>query len=930
MRKITFIIFNFLLIGVYAQNLDWAKGVGGPGGYSTNDNIVVDASGNVYSCGQFVGTKDFDPGAGTFNMTSSGSADAYLLKLDASGNFVWAKKWGGSAMEYANGLAINSAGEIIVCGSYVYEIDFDPNAGITLLGVTSNVNTYVVKYDTSGNLIWAKSTNTGGSGVYCFGLTVDNSDNIAVIGTYYNTADFDPNAGVTNMTNPNGEGIYIWKLSSLGNLVWVKEFQSTTGSRRGLKIDSDVSGNLYSTGYFAGTVDFDPNAGIGNLTSNGIYDAFICKLDANGNFAWAKQIGGTGTDYGNNILVDANGNVFTTGYYVNTADFDTGAGISNISSNGGKDIFITKLDVNGNYIWGKSLGSTGDDEGLCLANDISDNLYLSGTFNGTMDFDPNATIYNLNPTGGTDGFVLKLSSAGNFTWASPIGGSGTDNTKTIFVDNASKVYTSGVFASTVDFDPSISGVFNLTAIGGDFYVQKWTQCSTVSASTISQQNVLCNSGNTGSAEVLGSGGSGFSYSWSPSGGTNALATNLAAGVYNCTITNSCGNTTIQTITITQPTALTSSISSQTNNLCNGGSTGSATISVNGGTSAYSYSWSPSGGTSNSITNLSAGTYSCTITDGNSCSIVQNVTISQPNAIVPTIVSQSSVSCNGQTDGQVTISANGGTGGLSYLWLPGGQTSTTLTNLNPGNYFCTVSDANGCSQNQTVTITEPDLISINSTQSNVSCNGLTDGTANISISGGTAPYSINWLPSGGTNTSITNLSEGTYSCAIVDANGCFASHNIVITEPSPINILTSMVGSTISSLQNGAIYQWIDCSNLTDISSETGQNFTANNNGSYAVIINQGVCSDTSSCVLIEGLNLDENLNEEFSIYPNPVDNKLNILISESISRICIKNLNGQILFIQTNNLTNSIDISTLSSGTYFIEVNNQKTLFIKK
>ncbi|SDJ94501.1 SprB repeat-containing protein, partial [Flavobacterium glycines] len=194
--------------------------------------------------------------------------------------------------------------------------------------------------------------------------------------------------------------------------------------------------------------------------------------------------------------------------------------------------------------------------------------------------------------------------------------------------------------------------------------------STPLSATTSQTNVSCNGGSNGSATVTASGGAApYTYSWSPSGGTNATATGLTAGSYTVTITDANSSSISKTFTITQPSAIVSSVSSQTNVSCNGGSNGSATINVTGGTASYTYSWSPSGGTAATATGLAAGTYTVTITDANLCTKTQSVTITQPSAIVSSVSSQTNVSCNGGSNGSATVTASGGTGSLTYSWSP---------------------------------------------------------------------------------------------------------------------------------------------------------------------------------------------------------------------------------------------------------------------
>jgi hypothetical protein len=173
--------------------------------------------------------------------------------------------------------------------------------------------------------------------------------------------------------------VFILKIDSSGNFVWAKQLGGS-GTDGGIFITTDSHNNIYTTGCFQGSADFDPGTGIYNLTSAGSYDIFISKLDSLGNFVWATSMGGTGADFGNSIALDATGNVYTTGYFQNTADFDPGSGTFNLSSFGNKDIFISKLDNNGNFVFAKSLGGTNDDQAYSVAVDDSGNVYTTGVF----------------------------------------------------------------------------------------------------------------------------------------------------------------------------------------------------------------------------------------------------------------------------------------------------------------------------------------------------------------------------------------------------------------------------------------------------------------------------------------------------------------------------------------------------------------------
>ena len=396
-------------------NFLWAKCMGGtsPSG-DYGKSIALDASGNVYTTGYFNGTADFDPSAGTFNLTSTGSDDIFISKLDPSGNFLWAKAMGGTTYDYGMSIALDSSGNAYTMGYFRGTADFDPGAGTFNLASAGYDDIFISKLDPSGNFLWAK---TMGGTSYENGnsIALDASGNVYTTGYFQGTVDFDPGAGTFYITSAGGgNDIFISKLEPSGNFIWAKEIRGTA-SEFGLSIALDTSGNTYTTGRFSGTVDFDPGVGTFNLTSAGGVndrDIFISKLDSSGNFLWAKAMGGTSYDYGKSIALDASGNVYTTGYFNGTADFDPSAGTFNLTSAGSDDIFISKLEPSGNFLWAKRMGGTSSDRGYSIALDTSGNVYTTGHFQGTSDFDPSASTFNLTSAGYEEIFILKLKQQG--------------------------------------------------------------------------------------------------------------------------------------------------------------------------------------------------------------------------------------------------------------------------------------------------------------------------------------------------------------------------------------------------------------------------------------------------------------------------------------------------------------------------------------
>jgi hypothetical protein len=380
--------------------------------------------------------------------------------------------------------------------------------------------------------------------------------------------------------------------------------------------------------------------------------------------------------------------------------------------------------------------------------------------------------------------------------------------------------------------------------------------SAINVSTM-QQNVACFGGSNGDAMVMVSGGTGpYTYSWSPSGGSGAMAMNLSAGIYSCIVTDANGCTITQSFTITQPLVLAANITTVQNlcagqcnasvvanpsggtapytfsnlsNLCGGTYTflitdsrgcstspsvsivdpsvliatstsvgpscgnacdGIATAIVTGGTPAYSYLWNPTSSTMASINGLCSGTYFCTVIDSNGCTDSISVVLLNPTPIVVTLAQNISPACFGDCTGAATVMATGGSGPLTWLWTPTGCITQTCVGLCAGSYSVAVTDSIGCSVTTNVIITEPDALTANSTHTDETLAIANDGTATVIPSGGTAPYTYSWAPTGGTNATATGLDAGTYTCTITDINGCIISVVVTIGTTNGVGIATT--------------------------------------------------------------------------------------------------------------------------------------------
>lgn len=354
----------------------------------------------------------------------------------------------------------DAEGNIILTGKYSYTTDFDPSAGRVAKTVVDLIDVFVAKYTSDGELIWVR-TFGGLSEDEGVAVVTDLQSNIYVLGNFTYTVDFDPGPGQITKTSVGPSDVFLSKFDKDGNLIWVNTFGGNDYlSPMGLGIGNNSE--LFITGNFPGTIDFDPGNGTENRTALGQTDIFISKYTTDGLYHWTKQIGGSFEDWVQEIAVSKQGNVFITGAFKSTVDFDPDVPVRNLVSNTNEeDIFIAKYTHNGEYEFATSLGGTGQDGAWDISLDCSENIYITGYFFGTVDFDPSTSEKLLTSNGSHDGFLSKYDGAGNFIWTNSFGSNGIDLGNKINTDANGTIYLGGFYNGTVDFNPS-SGQFNLT------------------------------------------------------------------------------------------------------------------------------------------------------------------------------------------------------------------------------------------------------------------------------------------------------------------------------------------------------------------------------------------------------------------------------------------------------------------------------------
>lgn len=690
----------------YAQPFNWAKRIGDLTGEVIVD-MTTDAAGNVYSVGQFEGTVDFDPGAGTFYMVAAGTnPNGFVCKLDASGNFVWAKQ-----IEYAStckSITLDNSGNIYLTGYFLGSYtDFNPGPATYTLNAFGSYDAFVTKWDASGNFIWAKQL--GGvnedDGTQ---ITLDASGNVYCAGTFNGTADFDPGPGTYTLSTGHATAnadIFLCKLSASGNFVWAKQVTRSgynTEACTGLSVDA--SGNILIGGHFAGNGDFDPDPAITNNISSSGYDIFVTKLNSSGILVWVKTVGGTGNDYCSEMTIDASGNTYSTGTFIGTVDFDPGTGITPLSYPSGSS-YVLKLTGAGAFGWVVPMGGTV--RGMDL--DASSNILLTGVFKGTADFDPGSATFSLSTSypSYNDAFVTKLDNSGSFIWAGQLGGHDNDSGAKIKAGLSNSMYVAGYFEYTADFDPGPS-TYTLTSNGGttDIFITKLTVGCIATPVSVSGSTLICQGTPTTYTASAVSGAS--SYSWLlPSGFTGSSSTNVitvtangTSGTLSVTANGACGSSAVILIPVTVNPAPSVNVSTNKNPLCAGET---AVLSASG---APSYMWN-TGETTASIMVSPSTTTGFTVTGTSLNGCTRSTAFSQIVTVctgVAEALSPGSLKLYpNPTKGLFTIEAAAASRAvitnvfgqeIRTIELTTGQNSLELLHEPAGAYFIQVSDHQG--------------------------------------------------------------------------------------------------------------------------------------------------------------------------------------------------------------------------------------------
>lgn len=420
--------------------------------------LAVDSQNNVYTAGNFKGTLDFDPGTGVTNLYSGGGNNGFIQKLNPAGGFIWAKVFPSGSIFTFTSITIDSQDNLIIAGNFIGTTSFPTvDSTSTISNTNPQRDAFIVKMNAAGQFLWAKSfgnpNDTEMDADQINSIKTDSSGNIYSTGYYYGIADFDPGPAIANLNNySSNHDVFIQKLDPQGNYLWAKR-AGGSGFDQGISLDV-YQNTILITGWFQLSVDFNPSSATNQLISEGSSDIFLLFLTNEGNFIRVKQFGGPITDKGVEVATNNLGEIYLTGTYSDTIDLDPGIGSSFVSSLG-TNFFIVKMTQQGDFIWGKSLSSSGSKYTHALDVFPTHGVVVSGLFSGTVDFDPGNDVSELDAVEASDIFLLYLDQNGNYVWAGSYGnGSISDNDfiNDLVTDHSGNIYSTGWFVETVDFD----------------------------------------------------------------------------------------------------------------------------------------------------------------------------------------------------------------------------------------------------------------------------------------------------------------------------------------------------------------------------------------------------------------------------------------------------------------------------------------------
>lgn len=726
---------------------------------------------------------------GSTESFGAGNFDIFVVKMDLNGNVLWIKTYGTNQKEGQENDSFHKCVPTFD-GGLLIASRFSANAGNPLLAGANTVNSLLIKIDKNGNLQWAKTYGFGaGWDNYAMAVTITPSKKIAVAGATYGTF------------VQGGREAFLAVLDSMGVPVQNNGY-GFPNSDSYINIFNYPGKRLLAVG----------NTQVGG---GGDFDPFIAVTDSLGQCSGCPNFAIIGYTY-KDITSSMTTTTVSPMLYWQTHNISQYTQVPIVSNVNPTDNFIcaTCNAIAPTFTVNKinlCVGDTLKMTNTTPANDACLEWFVNGSALSPSSNDtsfvyntPGTYTLSMQTTCGTTVLVTsqtvqvypQFTISASTNSVSCLGG--TNGSATVNISGGMPPYNylwtpsaqTGSVMSGVPAGPYTVSVSDAGACGSTFTTVNIPQpISSPSLVVMQTQSITCNGANDGSIVVNAYGGTGtISYSWAPGGMTSATVTNLSPTIYTVTVTDINNCTASTTIQITEPPALSVTVSSGSVS-CNGGNDGWVSATASGGNSGYSYTWTPINSNNSYVSNLPVGNYSVTIKDLNGCLIGDTISITQPPALSISATSNSAT-CYGIPTGSGTVTVNGGVGGYQYQWLPVGGSQSVATNLPGGQYTINVLDGNQCPISTTLMINQPSSITLVTAPDATICYG-TQTNIFANASGGTSPYTYTWSNgnSGAGPFLVSPLSTSFYNVYVTDANNCTSeTKTIKITVLPPITVV----------------------------------------------------------------------------------------------------------------------------------------------
>jgi type II secretory pathway pseudopilin PulG len=443
----------------------------------------TDFSGNLYYGSVLTGSNvDVNPTSGVDLKSTAGAEDFVLTKINANRTYAWSYVIGSAGIEAIKDIVVDSTGNVYVTGYYNgTNVDFNPLAGTDLKTTIGDTDLFLTKINADGTYGWTYAWGSNGPDI-SNAIAIDGSNNIYITGGFNGTnIDMNPTGGTDLKTSNLSMDIFASKFNANGTYGWtitMGDGSSFGNGDQAYGIAADNSGNIYITGSLIGTADMNPFGGVDTKTkSSTLYDLFLTKINSNFTYGWTYTYGTSGmSQFTGMPAVDSSGNLYVAGKFNFNFDFNPLSGTDTKTTQGGWDVFLTKLNSNGTYGWTQTMGGTGGDGGMDLEIDSSGNIYLSSFFgSASVDFDPTSGIDTKTTNGSNDTAITRINANGTYGWTHAIGGTLEDVLLAITTDPSRNIYFGGYFNSTgVDFD-QIAGtdIKNASGANYDYAITKY-------------------------------------------------------------------------------------------------------------------------------------------------------------------------------------------------------------------------------------------------------------------------------------------------------------------------------------------------------------------------------------------------------------------------------------------------------------------------